>query len=218
MTKNIPTTRLTEEQQDLIFGTLLGDGNLQTESNGTTWRYRALHGENQLDYIQHKYNVLNNLIQMELASESTRRYFNTRVDNCFKFYANMFYTYDSKTQTWVKDVPQNIEKFLTARALAYLHMDDGALKWEGFSNGMRLCTESFSEVGVNRLKKAIEKLCSIQTTLTRKALSRTSEECRIGYRISIPEKSSAAYRAKIEPYLVPCMRYKVSDGNRGCLS
>jgi LAGLIDADG DNA endonuclease family len=236
MTKKRKTTQLTQEQKDLIFGTLLGDGNLQTESNGTTWRYRALHSEKQLHYIQHKYDVMKDLIQMQLAAgfseelnaefhaaadeagfqknvEPMRYYFNTLVDGCFKYYGDMFYTYDTKTKRWVKDVPENIEKLLTPRALAYLHMDDGSLKWKGYSNGMRLCTENFSQEGVNRLKKAIEKLCGIQTTLTTKKISNGEN----GYRISIPEKSSAAYRATIEPFLVPSMRYKVSDGNKGCL-
>ena len=34
---------LTQPQIYLIIGTLLGDGNLQTYTNGLTWRYRALH-------------------------------------------------------------------------------------------------------------------------------------------------------------------------------
>lgn len=29
-------------QREMIAGTLLGDGNLQTGSNGKTWRYRAV--------------------------------------------------------------------------------------------------------------------------------------------------------------------------------
>jgi hypothetical protein len=32
---------LTQEQFDLLVGTMLGDGNLQTFTKGTTWRYRA---------------------------------------------------------------------------------------------------------------------------------------------------------------------------------
>ena len=44
---------ITQQQKDLLFGTLLGDGSLQTE-NGNTWRYRALHKKDPKDYLFHK--------------------------------------------------------------------------------------------------------------------------------------------------------------------
>ena len=51
-------TTLTTQQKDLIFGTLLGDGNLQTANNGRTWRYRAIQKKEHKNYLFHKYQVL----------------------------------------------------------------------------------------------------------------------------------------------------------------
>lgn len=214
---------LNQEQKDVIFGTLLGDGSLQTFSNGRTWRYRALHKEDHAEYLNNKYEVLKSLCNSppsynEAPDSRTNKtakrfYFNTIVSPSLNFFANMFYTQDPKTQKWIKDVPINVEKFLTPRALAYFYMDDGAIKSRGRSNAMRLCTESFSVEGVHRLQKAMQNCFNIETTLTAKKF----KDGTIRYRMAIPEKSSAAFRELIRPYLVDCMKYKVTDGHYGTL-
>nr|AAL34370.1 putative protein [Chlamydomonas zebra] len=219
-------------QKDLIFGTLLGDGNLQTDSNGKTWRYRALQKSAHKEYLFYKYEILKSLCgsgtipkEGETYDERTgktytRWFFNTLTDPSLKFYGDMFYTYDKNKGKWVKDVPVNVEKFLTARAIAYWYMDDGSLKSLGQSNAMRICTESFSVEGVKRLQKALNNSFGINTTLTKKTKEinkETKERVLVGYRIAIPEASSEAFRKLIEPFLVDCMKYKVSDGNKGHL-
>jgi hypothetical protein len=116
-----------------------------------------------------------------------------------------------------KDVPKNIKLYLTPAAIAYWYMDDGALKWLGHSNAMRICTESFSEEGVYRLKSALHLietiLFNIQTQLVRK----TNLGSFVGYRIAINEKNSAAFCELIKPYVIDCMCYKVSNGQKGHL-
>ena len=125
----------------------------------------------------------------------------------------MFYTYDSKQQKWIKDVPLKTQTFLSPRALAYFYMDDGSLKWLGHSNAMRISTENFSQEGVKRIQNSLKDLYNIDTSLTKKRLK--NEE--LGFIITIPEKSSHTFRELIQPYLVDCMKYKVSDGNYGQL-
>lgn len=216
---------LTQQQKDLIFGSLLGDGNLQTGSGGRTWRYRALQNSKHKEYLFHKYEILKPLcgentlptegiiLDERTQNEVKRWYFNTLTNPSLKFFADMFYTYDPKKQKWVKDVPVNVQKFFTPAAVAYFYMDDGALKWLNHSNAMRICTESFSEEGVIRIKNAFKTLYNIETTLQKKTLSGD----RTGYRIAIPERSSSAFRELIKPFLVDCMKYKVSDGFKGHL-
>lgn len=212
---------LNEEQKDFLFGTLLGDGSLQTFSDGRTWRYRAVHKKAHKEYILHKYQMVKSfcstgLIYGEVFDWRTGRmakryYFNTKVDPSLKFYADMFLTRDpDDPQTWIKNVPLNVEKFLNPRALAYFYMDDGALKWLGHSNAMRICTEGFTVEGVKRLQKALKNRYDLKTSLSKKRL----EDGSIRYRITILEESSADFREIIRPYLVNCMKYKCSDGNR----
>lgn len=218
---------LDQQQSDLIVGTLLGDGNLQTDTKGRTWRYRALQEASHLDYIKHKYNILQPLCTTGPIYGSTldprtraiyeRWYFNTKVDPSLTVFGNMFYTYDPISNKMVKDVPKNIEKWLTPRAIAYWYMDDGALKWEGHSNAMRICTESFSVHGVQRLQTALKDLHGIPTSLVKKHKTVNNVKVLVGCRIAINEKASSDFRNLIQPYLVDCMKYKVSDGNKGHL-
>lgn len=212
-----------QQQKDLIFGSLLGDANLQTENGGRTWRYRALHKSEHKDYLFHKYEILESLCSSapsysEVLDSRTnkiykRYYFNTKQNASLKFFANMFYKNDPVSGKWVKDVPLKVEKFLTPAALAYFYMDDGALKWLGHSNAMRICTENFSLEGVTRIQNAFKTLYQVETKLTKKVL----KDGTTGYRIAIPETSSAKLRELIKPNLIDCMKYKVSDGNKGHL-
>lgn len=216
---------LTQEQKDLLFGTLLGDGYLQTESTTTNanWRYRAGHKDHHKDYTDHKYKVLENLCGTPPRFErfydprtntyNQRWAFSTLTHNELRFYGNLFYKYDNLQQKWVKEVPSSVSSHLTARALAYLYMDDGSLKWKGKSNAMRISTQGFDNDSVYRLKNAIQKKYHLQLGLT----SRKLKSGEIRYLISIPEESSTAFRLIIEPYLIDCMKYKVSDGNYGNL-
>jgi hypothetical protein len=213
---------LTKEQRDLVFGTLLGDGNLQTETDGRTWRYRALHKQEHAEYLEHKYLVMRSHcstgpIYGQVFDERTgkiyyRTYLNTMVHSDFLVFGNMFYVYDKKLRKMVKRVPtsQVLDKFLTERALAYMYMDDGALKWLGHSNAMRICTESFPPDDVTRLRNVLFKKYNIVTTQSKK----TRDGVYVGDRVLIPEKSSAAFRDLIKPYLVDCMKSKVSNGNK----
>jgi len=170
--------KLLEQQKDLLIGTLLGDGNLQTETSGRTWRYRALHKAEHKEYLFHKYSVLQPLcksppIYAAIVDSRTNKlcqrwYFNTTVNNSLRHYGNLFYSFDPKTNKLVKNVPKNIELFLTPRAIAYWYMDDGSLKWLGKSNAMRICTESFSKEGLFRLQTALKNRFNLETSLVKK--------------------------------------------------
>ena len=217
------TLKLNIYQKDLLIGTLLGDGNLKSETKGRTWCYRALHKEVHKEYLFFKYDLLNVICKSSpsfsfIFDKRTKKYykwyyFNTIVHPCFNFYGNLFYTYDKKNKCMFKDVPSNIEKFLTPRAIAFWYMDDGALKWLGKSNAMRICTESFSKLGVERLQKALKTLYDIDMNLMRK----TNKGIFVGYRLSINEEKSLKFSELIKPYLIDCMRYKVSNGLKGHL-
>jgi hypothetical protein len=215
--------KLTEEQKDLLIGTLLGDGNLQSETKGRTWRYRSIHKKEHYDYINHKYIILMNLCGTEpklykVYDLRTNKYyerylFSTLIQNSLRYYANMFYKYDINKDRFIKIVPLNIEKYLTPRVLAYWYMDDGSLKWKGKSNAMRICSEGFSLDDVMRLKRVINDKYNINMQL----IKIKKKDIIIGYRLQINEANSILFRELIKPYLLEVMSYKVSDGNKNHL-
>nr|YP_009629477.1 putative LAGLIDADG homing endonuclease [Coelastrella saipanensis]YP_009629512.1 putative LAGLIDADG homing endonuclease [Coelastrella saipanensis]AVV61587.1 putative LAGLIDADG homing endonuclease [Coelastrella saipanensis]AVV61622.1 putative LAGLIDADG homing endonuclease [Coelastrella saipanensis] len=209
---------LTQEQQDLVVGTLLGDASMQTYSSGQVWRYRALQKKEHGDFLDHKYGVLQNFCESpphdsQVYDERTqrtyyRRSFNTVMYYCFTPFALAFYIYNQGK--WIKDIPSNIEDLLSPRAVAYWYMDDGCLKWKGYSNAMRICTESYSEEGIDILISAMQSKYQIRLQKNRKMRA----DGTTGYRIAINEQNSSAFRELIRPHLVDCMKYKVSDGNK----
>jgi hypothetical protein len=204
---------MTFQGNDLLIGTLLGGGNLQT-NNGQMWRYRAIHKAAHQPYIMHKYEILKDFCQSEpkyssIFDERTQktyhRYsFNTLFVEDFRFYGQLFYK--NEAGTWKKQIPKDIKKYLTPKALAYWYMDDGALKWKGKSNAVRLCTDSFSIDEVNLLKNALEMKFQLKVS-TQKKNNIT--------RLSILEESYPQLNKLIVPHLLPCMYYKFPDGKNG---
>lgn len=52
---------LTEEQESLIYGTLLGDGNIHYHANTINPLLQINHSLKQRDYVMYKYSILSNL-------------------------------------------------------------------------------------------------------------------------------------------------------------
>ena len=198
---------LNQEQKDVIVGSLLGDGNLQSLTKGKTWRYRAIQQANHKEYIQYKYNVLEPLcgigpIYEEVLDKPSNTYtyrysFNTRVSPCLKHYANLFYSFNPETGRFVKTIPKTIQQILTPHALAICYQDEGGLKWKGAG---QLCVEAFSQDEIFRLIKAINSLYAIKTKIV---------SHKKNFRIAIPESSALDFYELIRPYMVPCMFSKI---------
>lgn len=206
---------LTQVQKDLLVGTLLGDGNCQTQTSGNTWRYRAVHKLAHESYLLHKYETLKDFCptppKLSVISdprtnkEYSRYTFQTVTADEFRYYGQLFYK-KQNDNSWKKQVPSNVASLLTPRALAYWYMDDGALKWRGKSNAVRICTDSFSTDEIYLLKNVLETSFSLKVSLQKK----DSIE-----RLSILEESYPKLKDLIVPYLLPCMYYKFPDGNKG---
>ena len=147
---------------------------------------------------------LSAVIDSRTNKQYLRYTFQTLSTDDFRFYGQLFYKQQADN-SWKKFVPSNIATFLTPQALAYWYMDDGALKWKGKSNAVRLCTDSFSSYEINILKKALEDF-GLKVGIQKK----NKRE-----RLSILEESYPILKELIEPFLIPCMYYKFPDGNKG---
>jgi hypothetical protein len=212
------TEKLNQNQQDILVGCLLGDANLQTFNQGRTWRLRMLQKAAHQGYLFYKYEVFKNFVTSppiygETFDERTEKtykrwYFNSTTSSSFRFLAQKFYVLDPTQQRWVKRVPPDIGELLTPVGLAYWYMDDGALKWKGKSNAVRLCTDSFSEQDVNLLRDVLKKKFQLETSIQRK-------EGRP--RINIKERSYTKLRELVLEHLHPNMYYKFPDGNYGVI-
>ena len=54
MDKNL---KLSSELREIIVGKLLGDGHLETQNDGKTWRLKIEHSIKQKEYVIHQYHL-----------------------------------------------------------------------------------------------------------------------------------------------------------------
>ena len=128
------TLKLTKTQREVIVGLLLGDGSMQTQNNGRT--YRLIHvqgGKKRGVYTDHLFEIFGPWV-LTLPKLSPHRSgggnyergeswrLSTLSHGDLRFYGKLFYKDGNKR------IPKGIGKFLTARGLAYWYMDDGSIK------------------------------------------------------------------------------------------
>jgi hypothetical protein len=220
-------TNSSQVQQDLLIGTLLGDGNLQTRTKGKTWLYRAKQGKIQKDYLFHKFYILQSFckttpkeyVGIDKRSNKKQVYwrFDTLTFKELAFFGHTFYIFNEKTQKWIKDVPLDIAHFLTPRALAYWFMDDGFLKryWKSYKsrtpayyfNGLQFCTNSFSYAGVIILKEALKNLYGLNATII--IHGRSKKTWIPQYILKISNKEAVLLRELIKPFMLESFLYKL---------
>lgn len=211
-------------QQALIFGSLLGDANLSPTENIDAFRLRFIHSAAQKEYLYHKYTILQGIVSTPPQSYKlppdkrtgkiySRWWFNTVSTISLRKYWGYFYR-KQKDNTFKKVLPSYkvLYENLTPEALAFWYMDDGSLKSKGKSNAMRISCESFNY-------EEIKLLCNVLNNkygLTVKP--QTKVKANNTFIIYIPVESAIEFKNIIQPYLVNCMKFKVTDGNRGSLA
>ena len=165
--------KLSLEQCEVLVGILLGDGSLQTESKGKTYRLRVCQSEEHKDYLFHLYSLFENLTSSAPIrhvypdSRNPKKVrvswsFATRQQVCFRFYGQQFYGPEGTSGGKKKKLPQSIHRLLKPRSIAYWYMDDGAQKWKGRSKGIRFCTDNFSHSECKLLAELLKKKIPIE--------------------------------------------------------
>ena len=145
---------LTDDQRSMIVGTLLGDGHLETQNLGRTFRLKIEHSNKQREYVEWLYEAFKTLSisAPKLKDQSVnevpyQKYgFSTVSTSALRFYGQQFYVLRKKV------VPKRIDKMLTPLALAIWFMDDGYLdfKQSKATRNLRICTDSFDELSIKK--------------------------------------------------------------------
>ncbi len=185
---------LTSSQQQLILGTLLGDGNMS--KTGLRPRYRAAQGEPQREYLTAKYQALRELVRtppkqlVNRGHGSTTWAFTTLTTELFEPIWALCYPGGKKrvTAAWLEQ--------LTLEGLAWAWMDDGHC---GRTHGV-LNTQGFSH----------EENQLIASWLTSMGFDASVSSERGKYwsvRLSLAGLRRLA--EQLSPYVVDSMRYKI---------
>ena len=198
--------KIRPEQHETLVGLLLGDGCLETQNQGRTYRLKIEQAARHETYVKHLHSAFAEWVltpprerQVVRNGVTTRNIrFQTVSHAAFRVYGAAYYA--GRT----KKVPDQIEEWLTPRALAYWFMDDGSMKSRE-SKGVILNTQAFCLSGIERLVAILTERFGLI------AQRRFQDD---GYQIYISGFSFESFREVIDPYLTEDMRYKLPQARR----
>lgn len=192
---------LSDYQREILIGLLLGDGHLETQNNGRTYRLKIEHSHLQKEYADWLYQIFKDWIltppqkktQMVQGVKYEKYWFSTLSHGAFRFYAGQFYR-DKK-----KVLPKLIGRWLTPRAIAVWFMDDGSIKSKRH-RALILNTQNFAKNELQRMIKILQEKFGIEASLRKQ---------RGLHQLLISGRSAQEFAKIIKPHLIPSMNYKL---------
>jgi ubiquinol-cytochrome c reductase cytochrome b subunit len=196
--------QLSDEQKEILVGTLLGDASIERSKPTHNGRLQFLQTfPAHAEYLTVLYVQFINLaksapkVVIRKADKRTGKVYSqiqwkSPTYTCFNMYHDMFYVNGKKV------VPANIAELLTPRALAYWIMDDGGKDSYGAT---LLHTRSFTLAEVQLLQTALMDNFSLRTRLIEKSAGQ--------WVIVIPIKQVRSLKDIVSIYMCRSMLYKI---------
>lgn len=193
--------KLSAKQRSILIGTMLGDGHLETQNHGRTYRLKIEHSVNQRFYVDWLYTQFREWVNTSPKIKKkvlsgvavTNVHFQTLSVGQFRFYAQQFYENKRKV------VPKQIVKWLDPLALAVWFMDDGSLKSK-HHKALVLNTQGFSKIDINRLIEALKTRYGIEAAVRRQ---------KDGLQILLSSENADTFSQIIRPNLLTQFEYKL---------
>lgn len=194
---------LTQEQWEVLYGSLLGDMSIDT--NWKNARPIISQGGEQEAYFDYKCKIFEGL----LGKPSKEDRYDKRTDKWYhkyhvKFLTNPIYTKlkEELYPNGVKTVTQKWLDKVTPRGLAFWFMDDG-------TNSGVIATNSFSKEECELIQKWFKEKWNINTTLQHQH----NKDNIIQYLVYIKVDSRPKFYQLVIPYFIPEMEYKLRNWN-----
>jgi len=198
-----PFLLVTQEEHDLIIGSLLGDASIRQREKNSCFRFS--HSIRQKSYSEYKKDLLKEFTISEFR-EVKRKIkegiihtidFSTKTHPVFNYYRNLFY------KNGKKEITLELLNQLNPRSLAFWVCDDGSYsRAQGY---IILCTNSFSFEEHKLMKEFFNKKFGLNPT--------------IGFRdgkyyyLRFKQEDSKKLVEIIEPFIPNCMKYKIGGEN-----
>ncbi len=193
---------LTEEQLDILYGSLLGDMCISIFYKNA--RPSINHGTGQEEYFDYKCSffkeILGNVCKTPRYDKRTDKYYDRY---SVRLLAHPIFTemYKFCYSNGVKTVTKEWLDKITPRGLAFWFMDDG-------SNNGTLATNSFSYEEVCLIQKWFKEKYNIDTTI-----QTTKSKNGAQYLIYIKASSRSIFYNLVKSYIIPSMEYKFENWN-----
>lgn len=199
------TLELNDIQGSILVGTLLGDGHLETQDKGKTYRLKLEHQIGQRDYLEWIYDQFKEWVPGGIRSRVKKNgygyvLFDTYSHGAFRFYAQQFYPNGKK------EIPKLFNKLLDPMVLAIWFMDDGSWKSDKHKTFI-IHTLGYSKKDLELVQKVLKKKFGLETSLH-------AQKGKY-WRLYIKSESAEKFRNLIEPYTskIPSMQNKMGNRN-----
>ena len=207
------THRLSEQQFQVVLGSLMGDGNLSPNRRGRNGvRLRLGHGAAQHDYLDWKTSLLANIEHSERVDARGAKLVDFTPLPELGELQRAVYLGDGK-----KLLSEEFLKALTPLALAIWYMDDGSFslrskglqaRTAGGSGRVEICVEAMSEGSRVRLRDYLRDTHGLDVTLHAPGAAAKA-------RFTFTTTASKQFLELVAPYVHPSMDYKLLPGQRG---
>ncbi len=208
--------RLSEQQWQVVLGTLMGDGHLApNRRNRSGVRLRLGHGAKQAAYLDWKVSLLGNIP----CTRSTNA-----KDAVFADFAPLAELGELRSAVYFGDGKRHLSeeylKALTPLALAIWYMDDGCFtvrskgvqrRTEGGTDRIEICLEAMGQGTRERLAEYLRDTHGMAVKLTERGARKISV-------LQFTTESSARFQELVAPYVHPSMEYKLLPRFRGQFS
>ncbi|MEM3011989.1 MAG: LAGLIDADG endonuclease [Candidatus Hadarchaeales archaeon] len=181
---------LTDEQRELLIGSLLGDGHLRKHGNRVVFEF--LQSAKRRFYVEWKHRVLGELACPEIYYHRNEREYCKLVT---KTHPELDELYREFYRDERKTVPERIGKMLTPFVLAVWFMDDGSKS----RNAVYFNTQAFTLEEQFRLIKALRRFYLIFN------LNRDGEH----HRLRLLKRCNPRFLELVRPYILPGFEYKL---------
>lgn len=192
---------LSQQQQDILLGLLLGDGSLEFNGYQGT-RLQIKQSVRKQEYVLWLYDQFKEYVSTppQQRLDTKQWYFATRSMRDFTLLYEQFYPGGIKT------VPSTIsDMFQNPLTLAIWYMDDGSLDFrEKYHYSFSLSTDAFSRDEVELLQQILQVTFNIEASIQQPS-SRGKRYCKL----YIGVQSRDRFLDLIQPHIVRCFNYKL---------
>lgn len=216
-----PNLQLTDEQEDVLFGTILTDAWLEMQKGAKNARYGISISDTSQEFVMHLFKIWTNFVPIpktrthgpvevwKTPPKSTTRFLQwvtrrrTGSHPAFTKAYDIFYP--EKNQKRQKTVPavSYLKTKLSYRALAYMIMCDGSIK-SSQNKGIEIHLQAFSEEAIGRLCIALKEVLNITCKPSKEVRNK-----KVQYNLYICGENIDILIKKVKPFMLPSMQYKI---------
>ena len=208
--------RLSEQQIQLVLGSVMGDGNLSPNRRGRSGtRFRIGHGAKQAAYLDWKASLLGNIPHARTVNAKGAVFADfTPLPELSELHEAVYFGDGKKHLTW------DYLKRLTPLALAVWYMDDGGFtlrskgvqeRTAGGTGRIEICVEAMSPGSRDRLVCYLRDTHGLDVKLRHPGARKVSV-------LQFSTSASEKFQKLVAPYVHPSMEYKLLPRFRGKFS